>query len=162
MMNIERDVCGYGESPFVGLNLDPIMAKLCHREKGAAWELDRARAAAEQYRRWLWLFSQNPGEHFSPSPDIDNVWHMHILDTRKYADDCAVLFGHLLHHNPYSGWESDEAEHEHQLNYIRTCEMYFAYFGESMEGALGICDGGCYGKDILPEDIWRPRIPLAA
>jgi len=34
---------------------------------------------------------------------VDAFWDQHILDTRKYAEDCAAAFGHFLHHYPYSG-----------------------------------------------------------
>src|SRR5262249_39319225 len=38
----------------------------------------------------------------------DRFWHMHILDTRKYAADCDAVFGHFLHHFPYLGLRGEE------------------------------------------------------
>lgn len=160
----------YRNSPMVDLDLVPVMAKLCHPTKGLGWTIERAQRGVEFYRRWLWLFTQRvPEQHLSPPPDVDSVWHMHILDTRKYAEDCNLMFGHMLHHNPFSGWESEEAEAEHQKIYRQTCEMYFRFFGNHLEGENGICDGGCFGvcegagchADFkLASEIWRPTAIL--
>lgn len=35
-----------------------------------------------------------------PNKQIDEMWHEHILDTRKYSDDCQTVFGYYLHHTP--------------------------------------------------------------
>ena len=32
--------------------------------------------------------------------DVDEFWHQHILDTRKYRDDCENIFGHYMDHTP--------------------------------------------------------------
>ena len=34
---------------------------------------------------------------------MDKFWHAHILDTRKYIEDCERVFGCYLHHFPYFG-----------------------------------------------------------
>jgi hypothetical protein len=36
------------------------------------------------------------------SPDVDEVWHAHILFARKYAADCEALCGCFIHHQPNS------------------------------------------------------------
>jgi hypothetical protein len=30
----------------------------------------------------------------------DLIWHEHMLDTKRYAQDCGRLFGRFLHHVP--------------------------------------------------------------
>ena len=32
----------------------------------------------------------------------DLFWHLHILDTRQYIEDCKNIFGYYLHHNPFT------------------------------------------------------------
>lgn len=39
-------------------------------------------------------------EPVSPSAKVDDFWHLHILDTRKYHEDCLRQFGKFIHHNP--------------------------------------------------------------
>lgn len=37
-----------------------------------------------------------------PSLTVDEIWHLHILDTRSYARDCSRWFGSFIHHQPDS------------------------------------------------------------
>ena len=65
----------------------------------------------EEYRRFLILKMENPGVKLAPTSLMDKAWHMHILDTRRYAEDCKAMFGRFLHHHPsYKGVESEERE----------------------------------------------------
>ena len=150
----------YNASSMAKLDLEPIIAKLCHPTRGLGWKLERAVFASEQYRRWLWLNARYEAEHLSPSQDVDHVWHMHILDTRKYAEDCEAMFGdQFLHHNPYAGWESENAEAEHQVNYRRTKDLFTKHFGVELLGATGLCDSGYCDKDIGEgRNFWRPDL----
>ena len=52
------------------------------------------------YRSFLWLCRQYPGNRLAPSRIIDDYWHQHILDTKKYEQDCSAIFGYFLHHAP--------------------------------------------------------------
>lgn len=161
----ESTTIAYSESSMASIDLNPIIAKLCHPKKGLGWKLEKAKKAVEQYRRWLWLNAVYGADRLSPSQDVDSVWHMHILDTRKYAEDCAVMFnGLFLHHNPYAGWESTEAEEAHQKRYQRTKQLYAEHFDDSLEGDTGLCDsgycdgiyGGINGCSDRQMPIWRP------
>jgi len=54
-----------------------------------------------EYRQFLYLLAINPGKTVVPwSQELDDFWHLHILDTGKYAADCGKLFGKFIHHNP--------------------------------------------------------------
>ena len=65
--------------------------------------------SVEEYRRFLVLKMENPGVKLAPTGLMDKAWHMHILDTRRYAEDCEAMFGRFLHHHPsYNGTESGE------------------------------------------------------
>ena len=59
----------------------------------------RAEAAMLGYRQFLWLCAQGEGVQV-PSPAIDAVWHLHLLDTRAYADFCDQVIGRMIHHSP--------------------------------------------------------------
>lgn len=52
-------------------------------------------AVEAQYREFLRIGAGQP-----PSEAVDRFWHAHILDTKKYAQDCHHLFGRFLHHMP--------------------------------------------------------------
>jgi hypothetical protein len=90
------------------LNLDPIKAKLMHKESGEGWTLGQANAVEVEYRRFLTLMKLFPNEQISPRFDVDIFWHYHILDTMKYAIDCQNIFGYFVHHFPYIGMSGEE------------------------------------------------------
>lgn len=81
------------------LDLEPVRQKL--RSK-LGWTDDRIAAAEAEYRDFLTLLARHPGETVVPwSEDLDEMWHYHILDTRKYAADCQAIFGRFINHNPH-------------------------------------------------------------
>ncbi len=113
------------------LDLDPIKVKLMHKESGEGWSLEQANAVEFEYRRFLHLMKMFPHEQTAPRFDVDTFWHYHILDTMKYAADCAKVFGYFLHHFPYIGLRGEEDEAAHHRIGARMRELYEATFGEA-------------------------------
>jgi hypothetical protein len=71
-----------------------------------------------------------PNEQLAPLVDVDTFWHYHILDTKKYAADCQLVFGYFLHHYPYLGM-GDEADQQALIQSgDRVHALYEATFGE--------------------------------
>ncbi len=86
--------------------------------------------AIEEYRRFLTLKIENPGANLAPTNLMDKVWHMHILDTRRYAEDCEAMFGRLLHHRPnYKSIDSDGDESNLTIAFERMSSLYSERFG---------------------------------
>ena len=73
------------------------------------------------------------GQQYSvpPSIEIDEFWHSHILYTRKYDQDCLLIFGRYLHHYPFDFGKKtlNKAEYEEKFE-NETQKFYFAEFGE--------------------------------
>lgn len=113
------------------LDLDPIKVKLMDKETGEGWSRQQADAVAFEYRRFLCLTKLFPHEQMAPRLDIDIFWHCHILDTMKYAADCAKIFGYFLHHVPDSGLRGEDDEAAHHSNGARMQALYEATFGEA-------------------------------
>jgi hypothetical protein len=51
-----------------------------------------------QYRQFLVAVGTTKCPFALPE-SLDDFWHAHILDTRKYNDDCRHLYGTFLHHD---------------------------------------------------------------
>jgi len=113
------------------LNLDPIKAKLMHVQSGEGWSREKADAVEHEYRRFLCLMKLYPDEPTAPLVDVDTFWHYHILDTQKYAADCAQVFGYFLHHDPYVGLRGDGDEQVRLDSGQRMKALYEATFGEA-------------------------------
>jgi hypothetical protein len=85
------------------LDLAPIKFKATRQEDGYGWTPQHADAMEVEYKRYLILHAKDPSLALAPERDVDRFWHMHILDTRKYAADCDAVFGRFVHHFPYLG-----------------------------------------------------------
>ncbi|MFS1935433.1 glycine-rich domain-containing protein [Vibrio splendidus] len=72
------------------------------------WDLVSTKKAVLDYQRYMAVTKALGGIQLVPNADIDEIWHMHILDTRAYMRDCDTLFGEYLHHYPYFGMLSEE------------------------------------------------------
>lgn len=56
------------------------------------------------YRNFLYLYKKYGKDYkLPPSEDMDEFWHLHILDTKKYRKDCDAIFGEYFDHYPYFG-----------------------------------------------------------
>lgn len=83
-----------------GLDLEPIKFKLIKEHN---WTLEKADEVEQPYKAFLYLAAKHPEQSLVPTRLVDEMWHTHILDTAKYAEDSQRLFGKFLHHWPYSG-----------------------------------------------------------
>jgi len=86
------------------LDLEPIKFQLIVKE---GWTLNKADRVAEEYRSHL-ISIKEGNDGIIPSKDIDEFWHAHILDTRKYVEDCDKFMGRFIHHFPYLGLRGEE------------------------------------------------------
>ncbi|HEV8312400.1 MAG TPA: hypothetical protein VGQ23_04985 [Burkholderiaceae bacterium] len=90
------------------LDLEPIKFKATRQEDGYGWSPEYAERMAQAYKHYLILQAKYPELTLAPDQDTDRFWHMHILDTRKYAADCEAIFGEFLHHFPYLGLRGED------------------------------------------------------
>ena len=103
--------------------------------KQGEWDLDRALKAVDNYKRYMAVTKALGGVQLVPNGDIDEIWHMHILDTRAYMKGCQELFSEYLHHYPYFGMLGEE----NKLQWIdvqsKSESLWFELFGEPLYGA---------------------------
>lgn len=116
------------------------------------WDDYRADSAVKEYRKMLVMAKL--GIHVVPGKDIDEIWHSHILFTKKYIDDCQDFFGYYLHHKPADG-SSPEDNEKRKLSHMNMMIMYKIFFCQEPPyswllnyndpcGSMG-CDIGCEG-----------------
>lgn len=129
-----------------GLDFAPIFDKLIRSDVPVPfrlpWDPPSALNAIHRYRNYLFLWRKYKYESdatvdvkMPPPPDVDEVWHAHILDTRRYAEDCAALFGTFHHHYPYFGLDGDQDEmdmEEVMEAFDPVADLYRKEFGEEL------------------------------
>lgn len=150
------------ESRVQAIDLEPIVYKLVNPEPGeTGLTLEEADRRVSLYRQFLVLHLVSPESVIVPTVDIDSVWHAHILDTAKYAQDCDSIFGFFLHHFPYLGLRGDEDERNWREKSKHTRALFEKYFGASLSSSLsGVCNGcggsGCDGSVCASSTYSRP------
>ena len=119
-------------------SLDLIKCKM-NDTPGLGLDGEEVKISVEEYRRFLVLKMENPGVMLAPTDLMDKAWHTHILDTRRYAEDCEVMFGRFLHHNPsYKGDESTERDEMLMRASEIMASLYTERFGhDPLDGGSG-------------------------
>lgn len=135
------------------IDLDPIKFKLMDKAEGQGWSRGYVDHLASEYRKMLYMMTSQSRVPVVPNKDLDEFWHTHILDTRKYAEDCAQTFGRFVHHFPYLGMRGEEDAQLLQTSFGATKSLYETLFGETynlrvVQGAsdcenCGSCGSSC-------------------
>ena len=89
------------------------------------WTLGHALAVVEEYRRFL-VLTQLAGHAVSPSPDVDEAWHLHLTRTVGYEAMCRNVLGRFLHHEPARAGGGDAARY--RTMYADTLQAYLRVF----------------------------------
>ncbi len=115
-------------------NFELAVEKLIEVKNGE-WDLDRAEAALRNYKRYMAVTKALGGVQLVPNGDIDEIWHMHILDTRAYMKDCNELFGEYMHHFPYFGMLGEENRQQWLEVQSQSESLWQELFCEALYGA---------------------------
>lgn len=105
---------------------DPLISRI--------WN-DKELLMTEQYYKNFLYINKKYGQDVKvivPSLAIDEFWHHHILDTRKYMQDCNGIFGYYFHHYPYFGMRSDDDHKNLDKAFEITQMIYEGEFGEKI------------------------------
>ena len=86
------------------LDLEPIKFKIMVE---LGWSSNFLNKIEIEYRKF-WEMVQKGQSNLVPTKYVDEFWHFHILDTRKYHDDCNLFLGRFLHHFPYLGLRGED------------------------------------------------------
>ena len=144
------------------IDLEPIKFSLISREEGPGWTLKKIELIETWYRRFLTLVKIYPYHTIVPTKDIDTFWHYHILDTRKYMDDCEKIFGSYFHHFPYFGSRGEADKANFYKTFLVTQKLFEKHFGESpLSAGIADCGGLCSDGEPTPytniQNDLRPR-----
>jgi len=131
-----------------------------------SWSESRALQAVEDYKRYLSITKTLNGYQLVPNGDLDEVWHLHLLDTRRYVDDCYSLFGGFLHHYPYYGMIDQENKQDWLDNQEFSSDLWNKLFSETLysESSEAMkCPQACpckRGEELIPNIDTNYRIAI--
>jgi len=135
------------------IRFDLIRWKMENSPGNCAISSEESELAIEEYKRFLTLKQDNPEVSMAPTNLMDEVWHFHILDTKRYAADCERLFGRLFHHSPsYGPHESTERQASLAESFERMSSLYLERYGHDPITRMGSCSSACSGVDNFGPD----------
>lgn len=140
---VQTDILLRNEAIFMSdieaLDFSMIKIKLQDIEEGPGWAKEECDVAESEYKKFLMLKRAFPDKEIVPHKVIDQFWHSHILDTKKYADDCEAVFGYFLHHYPYFGMNGDQDAQNLIDAFEDTKKLYQLYFNQEYIGEAPKC-----------------------
>ncbi|TWX68548.1 hypothetical protein ESZ36_08620 [Colwellia demingiae] len=112
-------------------------------QKEHNWSESKINYTINLYKEWLVLQVLYEDLSFAPSELVDEFWHIHILDTRKYMNDCNSIKGEFIHHYPYFGLTDQENETVLESGFQLTKKLYLYHFGHCELGFKGEMSASC-------------------
>jgi len=74
------------------------VGKICERMYG--WSSNKVKFVRSQYDAFWGICGIGLQLQIYESLDVDNYWHVHVLHTQQYRQNCDYVFGHFLEHVP--------------------------------------------------------------
>ena len=109
------------DSPDAKLSFSDRLARENH------WSLAYSIRVIDEYKKFMFL-AVTSGHVVTPSDQVDQAWHLHMVYTRSYWQDfCGNILQQEIHHGPTQGGASERVKFENL--YERTKETYFKKFG---------------------------------
>lgn len=121
---------------------DPFSQRLA-RENG--WSGAYARRVVREYARFLAL-AVSSSHLVTPSEQVDQAWHLHVLYTARYREFCRDVLGRRLDHQPSDGGGQERARYVQA--YEQTLSAYERLFGEAAPADIWPRSAQRFGTDL--------------
>lgn len=111
--------------------LDDISADFCFSDRLArenSWSKEYALRSILEYKKFMLLIciADHP---LTPSDQVDQVWHLHMIYTQSYWQDfCTNTLGEEIHHGPTKGGGGEKTKFNNW--YERCKELYKETFSK--------------------------------
>lgn len=147
------------------LDLSAIGAYLMNPKNGYSWTRQQTLRAINRYKTFLFITHLYPQLMLVPTQEIDSVWHCHILHTRKYRQDCIMLFNNFIDHEP----ETERADQINSPNleaaFAQTqalLALFERYFQNTASPAVNAGTSNEQQRWVLGENFNPIRTPLTS
>jgi len=108
------------DQPEISLSFTDRLA----RENG--WSIEYAIRAISEYKKFIFLLVIAP-HPLTPSDEVDQVWHLHLLYTQSYWEDfCESTIKRKIHHGPTKGGFDEKTKFTNW--YEKTKDIYIDIF----------------------------------
>ena len=92
------------------------------------WSTEFTWRVISEYRKFAFL-AMVSGHPVTPSDQVDQAWHLHLLYTESYWNRfCQNVLKRPLHHGPTKGGQVEKEKYKNW--YLKTIDSYQKFFGE--------------------------------
>jgi uncharacterized protein (TIGR04222 family) len=151
----------------LAFSLDLPDAKLSFSKRLARdnrWSAEYTQRAIEEYKKFVFL-AVTTGHPVTPSDQVDQVWHLHLLYTHSYWEEfCPNVLHVPLHHSPTCGGSSEHNKFNDW--YSKTLKSYEYFFGQKPPADIWSNANVRFGHDVHfvrvnTQDNWiMPKLHL--
>jgi uncharacterized protein (TIGR04222 family) len=139
---------------------DPFSKRLARENR---WSPEYTARVLVEYKRFL-LLASTADHPVTPSDQVDQAWHLHLLYSAEYRSFCRNVLGRTLDHGPSSGGAQQRSHFVHA--YQQTLLSYPTLFGEAPPPDIWPDAESRFGHDLAfvrlnREDFWTLRKPEA-
>ena len=106
---------------------DSALTFSAHLARENRWSRRYTDAVIDEYRKFCYP-AQRADHPDTPSDEVDQVWHLHLIDSEAYRDFCDTVLGTRFDHGPTRGSGGEETKFPSW--YADTLERYRTDFGE--------------------------------
>ncbi|HAZ44167.1 MAG TPA: TIGR04222 domain-containing membrane protein [Cyanobacteria bacterium UBA11369] len=119
-------------------------SKRLARDNG--WTIEYARRVIDEYKKFMFL-AVLAGHPVTPSDQVDQAWHLHLLYTRSYWEEfCPNILQTPMHHGPTQGGIKERRKFDNWYN--KTLASYEQFFQQSPPVDIWPPSHIRFGKDI--------------
>jgi hypothetical protein len=98
------------------------------------WTLEYTLRTIEEYKKFMFMICV-AGHPLTPSDQVDQVWHLHLLYTYSYWKEfCTAILKREVHHGPTKGGKQESDKFNDW--YTKTLHTYTAIFRETPPGDI--------------------------
>lgn len=112
------------------ISIDVLAAARRSDSALACADVNTVRAAELRYRKFLGICAKYPDAVVTPARDIDQVWHLHMLQPRAYVADCNRIFGYILDHDGGFGKDSEQQYNDLLDAFSETAKLWDREYSE--------------------------------
>lgn len=81
------------------ISIDLIAASYRSSSFPQDWTREKREQEARRYEMFLCLSAKHPGKRATPTREIDEFWHLHMLHPCAYVADSMRIFGRIFDHD---------------------------------------------------------------
>ncbi|MBI1362476.1 MAG: glycine-rich domain-containing protein-like [Proteobacteria bacterium] len=130
------------------------------RKSHPHWDDAFIAAAIRAYKQFMFVSRKAREQNMVVTPHlaVDEVWHEHVLCTRRYMADCNAILGGYMHHSPGEVGKPSDGDKQ---AFADTNRLIRRYFGQNEDPRVTLKHMPC-GCDACMQVFYAGKVTASA